>query len=99
MPSDAAPRGAGVLIAIGGAEDKLGDRTILSHFVRLAGGDRAHIVVLATASSLGDELITARCDLDLTRSFKETIFNFALHRRPEHYRLIVERAGAEPPPE
>jgi len=56
MPSDAAPRGAGVLMAIGGAEDKLGDRTILSHFVRLAGGDRAHIVVLATASSLGDEL-------------------------------------------
>src|SRR6266508_3540127 len=56
MPSDAAPRGAGVLMAIGGAEDKLGDRTILSHFVRLAGGDRARIVVLATASSLGDEL-------------------------------------------
>jgi hypothetical protein len=43
-------------MAIGGAEDKLGDRTILSHFVRLAGGDRARIVVLATASSLGDEL-------------------------------------------
>ena len=38
MPSDAVPRGAGVLVAIGGAEDKLGDRTILSHFVRLAGG-------------------------------------------------------------
>ena len=56
MPSDAAPRGAGVLMAIGGAEDKLGDRTILSHFVRLAGGDRARIVVLASASSVGEEL-------------------------------------------
>ena len=55
--------------------------------------------MVARAGSDGDELITARCDLDLTRSFKETIFNFALHRRPEHYRLIVERAGAEPPPE
>lgn len=55
--------------------------------------------IVALAATLGDELITARCDLDLTRSFKETIFNFALHRRPEHYRLIVERAGAEPPPE
>ena len=54
--------------------------------------------IVALAATLGDELITARCDLDLTRSFKETIFNFALHRRPEHYRLIVERAGAEPPP-
>ncbi len=53
--------------------------------------------IAACAVTLGDELITARCDLDLTRSFKETIFNFALHRRPEHYRLIVERTGAEPP--
>jgi hypothetical protein len=35
MPSDAAPRGAGVLMAIGGAEDRLGDRTILSHFDEL----------------------------------------------------------------
>ena len=28
----------------------------------------------------------------------ETIFNFAKHREPEHYRLIVERNGAIPPP-
>ena len=54
--------------------------------------------IVALRPTLGDELVTARCDLDLTRSFKETLFNFALHRRPEHYRLIVERAGAEPPP-
>ena len=45
-------------------------------------------------ATLGAELITAACDLDLTRSYKDTIFNFARHRRPEHYRLIVERAGA-----
>ncbi|HEY7868552.1 MAG TPA: N-carbamoyl-D-amino-acid hydrolase, partial [Methylomirabilota bacterium] len=38
-----------------------------------------------------------RCDLDLARSYKETVFNFARHRRPEHYRLIVDRIGAEPP--
>ncbi|HEX9747683.1 MAG TPA: N-carbamoyl-D-amino-acid hydrolase [Methylomirabilota bacterium] len=55
--------------------------------------------IVAQAATLGDELITARCDLDLTRSYKETIFNFARHRRPEHYRLIVDRAGAEPPTE
>jgi predicted amidohydrolase len=55
--------------------------------------------IVARCATLGDELITARCDLDLTRSYKETIFNFARHRRPEHYRLIVERAGAEPPAE
>jgi predicted amidohydrolase len=53
---------------------------------------------VAMASTLGDELITARCDLGLGRSFREGIFNFARHRRPEHYGLIVERAGAVPPP-
>ena len=55
--------------------------------------------IVAQAATLGDELITASCDLDLTRSYKDTIFNFARHRRPEHYRLIVDRVGAEPPPE
>jgi cyanophycinase len=56
MPANAARPGAGVLVAIGGAEDKLGDRTILSRFVQLAGGDRARVVVLASASSVGEEL-------------------------------------------
>jgi cyanophycinase len=56
MPADVARPGAGVLVAIGGAEDKLGDRTILGRFVQLAGGDRARVVVLASASSLGEEL-------------------------------------------
>jgi len=55
--------------------------------------------IVAQAATLGDELISARCDLDLTRSYKDTIFNFARHRRPEHYRLIVDRVGAEPPEE
>jgi hypothetical protein len=53
--------------------------------------------IVAQAVTLGDELVTARCDLDLARSYKETVFDFARHRRPEHYRLIVDRAGAEPP--
>jgi predicted amidohydrolase len=55
--------------------------------------------IVAQAVTLSDELITARCDLDLARSYKDTIFNFARHRRPEHYRLIVDRVGAKPPPE
>jgi len=49
------------------------------------------------ASTVGDELIVARCDLERCRGYKETMFNFAKHRRPEHYRLIVERTGAIPP--
>jgi predicted amidohydrolase len=53
--------------------------------------------IVAMASSVGDELIVARCDPELCRGYKDTTFNFARHRRPEHYRLIVERTGAIPP--
>ena len=49
--------------------------------------------------SYGDELCVRRCDLDFGLRYKNDIFNFAAHRRPEHYRLIVERTGAKPPPE
>jgi predicted amidohydrolase len=53
--------------------------------------------IVAQCTTVGDEIAVARCDLDLTRSYKETIFNFALHRRPEAYGMIVERKGAIPP--
>ncbi len=52
---------------------------------------------VAMCSTLGDELVVARCDLDLTVSYKSTVFNFARHRRPEHYKMIVERTGAKAP--
>jgi predicted amidohydrolase len=55
--------------------------------------------IIAQAVSLEDEIITARCDLDLGKRYRETIFNFAKHREPEAYRMIVERKGAVPPPE
>ena len=41
-------------MVIGGAEDKLRDKVILSRFVGLAGGADGRIVVISTASSLGD---------------------------------------------
>jgi len=47
--------GAGPVMIIGGAEDKLRDRVILARFVHLAGGSDAHVVVVSTASSLGEE--------------------------------------------
>lgn len=53
--------------------------------------------IMAMAGSLEDEVITARCDLDMGKRYRETIFNFAMHREPEAYRLIVERKGALPP--
>jgi len=54
--------------------------------------------IVAACSTLGDELAIARCDLDLTLSYKNTTFNFAKHREPQAYGLIVERKGAVPPP-
>jgi N-carbamoyl-D-amino-acid hydrolase len=53
--------------------------------------------IAARALGDGDELIVAACDLDMGNWLKETTFAFARHRRPEHYGLIVERTGAEPP--
>lgn len=54
-------------------------------------------VVVAQAKTLGDEVVLAECDLDACLQGKEKMFNFAAHRRPEHYRRIVEQVGAEPP--
>jgi len=55
--------------------------------------------VVARAAGTGDELVVHRCDLDAGKSYMSGIFNFAQHRRPEVYGLIVERKGAVPPPE
>jgi cyanophycinase len=43
----------GHVIIIGGAEDKVRERVILSRFIKLAGGRDARIAVISTASSLG----------------------------------------------
>ena len=53
--------------------------------------------VAAQASSVDDELIVADCDLDAGACIKANVFNFAAHRRPEHYGLIVETVGTVPP--
>ena len=50
--------------------------------------------IVARTQSLDDELIVADCDLDACAFYKETIFDFARHRRPEHYGLITEQTGA-----
>ncbi len=54
-------------------------------------------VIVAQAATLADEVVVADCDLDLCRQGKEKMFNFAAHRRPEHYRAITERAGVIEP--
>jgi hypothetical protein len=53
--------------------------------------------IVAACTTTADELAIARCDLDLCASYKNTTFDFARHRQPEHYRMIVERKGAAAP--
>lgn len=45
---------AGPVMVIGGAEDKFRDKAILARFAKFAGGPEGHVVVISTASSLGD---------------------------------------------
>jgi cyanophycinase len=44
----------GILMPIGGAEDRKANRLILRRFIELAGGSDARIVVIPTASNLAD---------------------------------------------
>ena len=50
--------------------------------------------IAARALSEGDEVIAADMDLELGDYLRRTVFNFAKHRRIEHYRLIAERTAA-----
>jgi predicted amidohydrolase len=54
--------------------------------------------IVAQATTTGDELITARCDLDKCKDFKETLFNFDVYRRPEMYQRITTQKGVIEPP-
>lgn len=53
--------------------------------------------IVARAVSEEDEVITADVDLSMVERFRQNVFNFAAHRRPEHYGLIVERVGRGEP--
>ena len=53
--------------------------------------------IVAEAKTEGDELLVHACDLDETEFGKNTIFDFARHRRIEHYGLITSRTGAVAP--
>jgi predicted amidohydrolase len=55
--------------------------------------------ILAQAETEDDELVIADCDLDATVFGKQTVFDFARHRRPEHYGRITSQTGVVPPPE
>ena len=44
--------------------------------------------IIAQTSTLGDELIVATLDLDLCQDIKKNVFDFDLHRQPQHYGII-----------
>jgi cyanophycinase len=50
-------------MVIGGAEDKIRDKLILNRFARLAGGADGHVVVISTASTLGEAATSMYRDL------------------------------------
>ena len=52
---------------------------------------------VARAASEDDEVITHSCDLDLGAYIRRSVFDFARHRRIEHYGPITEQTGVEIP--
>jgi len=53
--------------------------------------------VMVQAQSEADELIVHECDLDDCDFGKKTMFDFARHRRIEHYGLITQQSGVIEP--
>jgi predicted amidohydrolase len=55
--------------------------------------------IIAQAMTTRDEVIVARIDLDETRNYKGTLFDFDRYRVPEAYRRITEQRGVVLPEE
>lgn len=54
--------------------------------------------IIAESQSTGDEIVIADCDLELCQAGKRRTFDFARHRRVEHYERIVTQSGVIEPP-
>ncbi|MDW8443901.1 MAG: N-carbamoyl-D-amino-acid hydrolase [Acetobacteraceae bacterium] len=54
--------------------------------------------IVAMADTWEDQLVTYDIDLDRCRLGRVSIFDFARHRRPEHYGRITSQVGAVEPP-
>lgn len=53
--------------------------------------------IVAETATEDDEIIVHACDLDATIFGKKTVFDFARHRRIEHYGRITSQVGVEVP--
>ncbi len=87
MQSGAYQNGSWVIgVAKGGVEegvDSLGQSMIVA-----PSGQ-----IVAQAFTTGDELISARCDLDWCERYTKTLFDFDRYRRPEVYGRITSQRG------
>jgi len=91
MQSGAYQNGAWVVaVAKGGIEEGVDS---LAHTMIIAPSGQ----ITAHSITTEDELVTTRVDLDHTKFYKETLFDFDRYRVPEHYRIISEQRGAIPP--
>ncbi|KAI5357503.1 Putative carbon-nitrogen hydrolase, asp/Glu/hydantoin racemase [Septoria linicola] len=54
--------------------------------------------ILAEAKTKEDEVVFAEIDLDACKQGKTKTFDFARHRRTEHYQRIVQQTGVTEPP-
>ncbi len=54
--------------------------------------------IIAQAITTGDEVVSARIDLDFTANYKGMLFDFDRYRMPHHYgRISAVRSDAQPP--
>jgi cyanophycinase len=90
MAIDSYPAGhrPGLIMAIGGAEDKVRERAILRRFVEAAGGADANVVVLATASEVPE---TGERYADLfERMHAQTVEVLSIRRREDALDIAPE---------
>ena len=80
------------VVAAAKAGDEDGHRLMGGSVIIAPSGE-----IVAAARSDDDELIMADCDLDACTFGKSTMFDFAAHRRVEHYAIITQQTGATPP--
>jgi cyanophycinase len=87
---EASPQ-VGALYVIGGAEDKLKKRSVLTTFVEACGGRAARIAIVPTASSLGHEIVDVYAAL-FTRLGAAEVFDARPESREEAAKPeLVER--------
>jgi cyanophycinase len=76
---------------IGGAEDKLRKRGILTEFVKASGGPEARIAVIPTASSLGPEVVEVYDALFRSLGASEVVAVRPESREDAHDQELVKR--------